>query len=146
MATSSGAPYTYDSSTRSGKGPIYNWAKVGPIQVATVQGTGPAFTSKVYQNTSTNPLAVHVQIHNLDQTTPSNNAATPSVQKFVQLFIVTAAAITVPAASEVVNVGLITTETWWSPRPFILGVGEMLLALNTSGQPCSISVDVWTLV
>lgn len=137
--------FGFDSNTRGGgRPPLYAWEKVGPLQVAAAHGThSPQWTSFLFQNTiGTQAQQIGIQVHNLNQTPPG---PTPTVS-YVQFFIVQAADVSVAAWTEILNIGLAPTETWWTPsnRPYTLYPGEILLGLNTSGQAMSTYIDVYT--
>ena len=113
---------------------MYGLEKFGPAAIAVAHGTGPAtgFTSFVFQNTlGTNPQKVALSLHNCDPTVPV--AGDP--QRFVQVFIVAGDVSTVPPESEIMNVGLVTTETYFPPIILVLYPGECLLIKADQTSP-----------
>ena len=140
--------FQFDSSTRAGKGPEWNYLGRGPELVATAHGSAPNWTSSVYTNDlGGQPQEVRFRLHNLDSTIPTVGAA----QVFVKVFIVPPDATSILPWYEVYNVGLQPTETWEEPVSFPLNPGCQLLALAPTplGPPpngISIYIDIHTVV
>ena len=139
--------YQFDSSTRAGKGPQWNYVGVGPFLVSRSQGTAPNWASSVYlSNLGGQAQEIRFRLHNLDDTPPVVGAA----QVFVKIYIAQPGDTSIPAWQEVYNVGLVSTETWEAPISFPLNPGCQLLAVNTDVTPgssgVSIYLDIHTLV
>ena len=137
--------FQFDSATRAGKGPEWNYLAEGPKMVANIHGSAPNWNSLVYTNDlGGQPQEVRFRLHNLDQTVPTST----SDQVFVQVFVIPPGSVTVPDYSEIYNVGLQPTETWESPVSFPLNPGCQLLAMAASypSPGISICVDIHTVV
>lgn len=139
----SGVPFSFDSSTRAGKGPEWNCMGTLPLLVSTTHGTYPQWASIIYQNTIPNPQELRFRLHNLDHTPPTDTS--PAV--YTQVFLVPIQATTLLPQYEIYNVGLIPTETWESPTAVVVNPGYFLLAICPS-SPAGISVnlDIHTIV
>jgi hypothetical protein len=133
----------YDSATRAGKGPEFNYAGQGPGLISTSLGTEPNWASLVYTNTlGTNAQQVGFRLHNCNATDP----ATDKTQSFVKAYIIPPGLMSVTDAYEIYNVGLVPTETWESPKLIPINPGCSLLLLNTGSDDCTFYLDIYSIV